>query len=61
MILVPIDMPENCGECYFCASYEEMYPLKCYLTYEEVNPYGDDRLEICPLIDASYYKEEKDV
>lgn len=60
MILVPIDMPENCCCCVFCEGigYDEMPPYECMFTHQEVNPDSDDRLGNCPLID---FKEEKDV
>ena len=59
MILVPIDMPKFCGECYFCTQYHETYPLICRLTKDTVDECG--KPETCPLIEASDFKEEKDV
>ncbi len=59
MILVPIDMPQNCGCCYFLRDYDEGFLFSCLLLNENANPYMDERLGNCPLIDAVVIKEEK--
>lgn len=57
MILVPIDMPKFCGECYFCTQYHETYPLLCRLTKDTVDECS--KPETCPLIEAEDYEEEE--
>ena len=55
MIKIPIDMPNNCNECYFLEKNIRWKEYRCSISVYglgRINDYIDDRHENCPLVEV---------